>query len=138
MNLPGEYVKDKIVCFSGRFDIPHLGHWLTVLRLLEMGAAKVKIIALDYEDRIWYIQKVKQFFDEVIYLSGHDKYVEVIINKTHFAEMTKTEWETYGCDVYASGNNTVLEHMNGIGVKTVYMDPAYNIHASNYVLNDNV
>ena len=134
MFLPKDYVKNKKVLFSGRFDVPHLAHWVSVMRILHMGASKVVIVVLNYEGRTWPAQRAAQFFDEVVYLSDLQTIVEVRINNTHFAKITKKEFELYDCTRYIAGNNEVLHHIDSLGIRCVYMEPAYNIHASRYIL----
>ena len=131
MSKPGKSIK---YLFSGRFEPPHPGHWVSVLRLLEKGANQVVIVVLDYPGRKHPASYAAQIFKEMIDLSNFNESVSVVCNKTHFGKIGLPELKTFNCDVYVSGNMDVLKHVDDLGVSVKYIDRAYDYAASNYVL----
>lgn len=125
-----------MILFSGRFEIPHSGHWITILRLLN-DHDKVKIVILDYPGKKWPSSVAKQIFSELIELSDLAELISVEINKTHFAKITLTEFKKFGCNEYASGNMDCLKHISKIGIPVYYTDRAYDYAASNYIPKSN-
>lgn len=132
MKLLGEFVKGQSVCFSGRFDGPTLPHWITILRILSAGAAKVVVPILDYHGRRFPASRVRQVFEEAAALSGFTQCVSAMVNTTHFAAITVEEYTQYGCTRYISGNDKVLNRIELLGLPCMYLEPAYNMHASEY------
>ena len=127
--VPMENPRGLRVLFSGRFDPPHPGHVVTILRLhAKYGHVVVPI--LDYADRRWPASYCKQVLDECFdHLKGD---VEVRINATHFAEITCDELDAYECDLYAAGNVKVIKHVESLGMKCVYVDRAFDYEAHSY------
>jgi len=123
---------DKVALFSGRFDLIHLGHWLTILRLLDK-AKTVKVIILDYKDRNWPAFMVKQMLDETIVRSGMFENIKTEINNVHFGEITKQQLDSYNGNLFVAGNIEVLKHVSSLGFPCMYLEPAFGIHASRYV-----
>lgn len=117
------------VLFSGRFDPPHPGHVISILRL-HAKYGHVVVPVLDYKGRAWPASYCKQVFDECFaHLKGD---IEVLINRTHFGEMTCDELKTYKCGLYASGNMSVIKHIEGLGMPCLYVDRAFNYEAHLY------
>ena len=123
--------KPLTVLFSGRFDPPHCGHFTTILQLSRLFE-KVIVVVLDYPKRKTTSSYAKQVFDEIIYLT--EKNIKVVINKIHFAKITKKEFDSFNCDVYASGNMEVLSHIDSLGIPTFYTHRAFEYEASRYIL----
>ena len=111
--------------FSGRFDPPHPGHIASILRLEKKGP--VTVVILDYPERSYPLEYVRTIFSEIF--EKHD--IKVVTNKTHFAEIDKKEFLSFKCDKYASGNLTVLKHIEELGVPVIYCDRAYEYSARN-------
>jgi len=105
------------ILFSGRFCKPHTSHFLTI-KDLSKKYDKVVIVVLDYEKAFFplcmRIHILKELLEDY-------KNVEIKVNKTHFAEITKEEFESFGCDIYGAGNIEVLKHMEKINVPCVYV-----------------
>ena len=117
------------ILFSGRFDPPHPGHIITILNL----AAKyeeVVVVILDYDERDYAVAYVKKVFEDIFKTFPHS--VAVKVNKTHFAKITKKEYEEFGCDLYAAGNHKVLRHLEKLGIKTIYTERSADYSASKY------
>lgn len=121
------------VLFSGRFDEPHPGHWMTILKLL-MVFNDVVVVILDYPERTRTAKQVKRDFESMAVLSGEEvfSHLLVLINTTHFAKLTREEWDAYGCDVYAGGNIDVNNHMTDIGVPVYEQERSSDYSARNY------
>ena len=117
------------VLFSGRFDPPHPGHVVSILRL-HAKYGHVVVPVLDYKGRVWPASYCKQVFDECFaHLHGD---IEVLINRTHFGAITCDELESYGCDLYASGNVVVIKHVESLGMPCIYVDRAFSYEAHLY------
>ena len=123
---------NRTVLFSGRFDPPHIGHWISILRLADKFK-KVKVVVLDYPERRFNIQYVLQIFDELTGRWPFDRKVEVMSNSDHFGKITKKALEKYEFDVYAAGNMVVLNHINSLGIKCMYVDRAFDFEAHRYI-----
>jgi nicotinamide mononucleotide adenylyltransferase len=114
--------------FSGRFDPPHLGHVLTIKKLFSAEETVVEIdnvivVVLDYNDRnACTAEEAVDLFRQVFHGTNYN--ISFIINKIHFAEITKDQYleflEKIYVDireaVYFSGNEKVIEHFkNDLG-----------------------
>ena len=115
------------VLFSGRFDPPHPGHIAQIIRLAKQYR-HVVVVMLDYPERDYPIDYCLKVFQECL----QDWPVEIITNKTHFAKITKEDWESYLCNVYAGGNLQVLRHIEKLGISVTYIERAFNYSASKY------
>ena len=116
------------VLFSGRFDPFHVGH----LRTVQLLARKydVLVVVLDYhKQRFPICYRLTAMRETIGTLIGN---VQIECNKTHFGKLHKDEWELWGCDLYAAGNFEVLNHMESIGVRCIYVDRPYQISARYY------
>ena len=120
----------QTVLFSGRFNVPHPGHWLSILRLLKTFK-RVVVVVLDYEGRMYPACYSQQVFGEMVDLSGLGDRVDIEINTTHFGEIDQEELDSFGCHAYAAGNIDVLHHVSSM-MPCVYIDRAYDYAASNY------
>lgn len=118
---------NMIALFSGRFDPPHPGHIIQVLRLLKKYN-KVILVILDSKERFFPISYCVPIFKEIFL----DKNVEVESNLTHFGEITKEELGMFNFDVYVSGNLKVLRHIETLGRDVEYIERAYDYAASKY------
>lgn len=127
----GEYMI-KIGLFSGRFDPPNAGHFLTLEELLtECHYLLVPI--LHYKDRIACTAlEAKRIFEHhfCYVLSEFCRYkIKFIINGRHFGKITihelnnlvKSEDLNLEDITYLSGNREVLKHIKSLGVKTKYV-----------------
>jgi cytidyltransferase-like protein len=112
----------KTAIFSGRFDPPHIGHIMTILKLAERFG-KVVVVVLEYKEReSCDAAGAKQVFDcvfnAIMGRSVRNK-VDVVVNKIHFGKITFSEYDLflrnigacYNHTVYLSGNKEVLENM---------------------------
>jgi len=113
------------VLFSGRFDPVHPGHIATVLRLLKK-CRYVTIAMLNYKERRYPTCYCVDIFEEIF--DGLP--VEVVVNNDHFGKITKEQLEKFNFDVYASGNLSVLRHIENLGFDVIYTERAYLYEAS--------
>lgn len=115
------------VLFSGRFDPPMVSHVCTIKRLLkEYG--QVEVVLLKYPERRWPSSYCWQIFKEIF----EGQAVSIKINDTHFAEITEDELNKFTFDIYASGNHKVLKHIEKFNIPVLYVERAYDYHASMY------
>ena len=120
-------MKDKqTILFSGRFDKPHLSHFLTIRDLSKQYKA-VAVMILDYPESHYPLSMrmhlLKEMFEDY-------KNVKIYVNKTHFGKVTKTELDYYKFDVYGSGNEDVLKHIESLGFPCVYVPRTLDTAAS--------
>lgn len=121
-----------IVLFSGRFDPPHPGHIVTILRLARKYGT-CKVVLLRTGERRFPPSYCLSIFEEVF--AGNKKVV-VLANDTHFAKITKQEIEDIGCDLYASNNIECLKHVEELGVKTLFTDRSFDYSSSKIGMPD--
>jgi len=116
------------ILFSGRFDRPHIGHIATIGRL-GIEYDKVIVVVLNYNKQTYAPEYRKQILEELLSMMKGE--YEVVCHPTHFGKITaammRHEWDF---DVYGSGNHDVLIHMAEIGVKSVYVERAYDYSAT--------
>lgn len=114
----------KTAIFSGRFDPVHLGHVLTILKLLDRFD-HVVVVILDYPEREGCTaQKALEVFQAVFCKIGGPGTITLVINKIHFARITIDQYfelairAGVGDDdvTYVSGNREVLKHFKDMGI----------------------
>ena len=112
------------VLFSGKFDPPHISHFITIARLLKKYD-KVIVVVLDYDEQFFPVAYRCAILTEALsHIEG--RVVDVVVNNTHFGQITPEEFDLYGADVYASGNLEVLKHIDNLGcIDTIYVERAY-------------
>jgi len=125
--LFGYNLKTKRILFSARCDGLHIGHVITIMRLGRKYGF-VHVVILDYPEREWPAQYIKQQMDELFCDLPID--VTITINTTHFGKVTEKELEDYDFDLYASGNMEVLNHIAKLGKKILYVDRALHYSAT--------
>lgn len=112
-------MNDGTILFSGRFDRPHIGHIDTITSLGQQFR-NVLVVVLDYKEQEYPVQyradKLKAILERC---KGN---YEVVINKTHFARITKEEADGYDFDYYGAGNFETLKHMENLGYKIIYIN----------------
>jgi hypothetical protein len=86
---------------------------------------EVFVVVLDYDGREYPVE----YCINVLAACVPDNAV-VIPNHTHFKDMTRSEWDRYGCDVYAGGNPEVNEHMISLGVPVLWIPRSFHYAAS--------
>jgi glycerol-3-phosphate cytidylyltransferase-like family protein len=112
------------VCFSGRTDRPHCGHIATIVKLSKMFD-DVHVPVLEYDGQKYPVQYRVEVLSACV-----PENVKVFPNTTHFKDMTRSEWDRYGCDVYAGANPEVNEHMISLGVPVLWMPRSFHYAAS--------
>jgi phosphopantetheine adenylyltransferase len=120
-------LEDKTVLFSGRFDDFHKSHIATIQRLGQKYK-KVLVVILDHPEQYYPVTYRKQAIVEI--LGNSRGSYEVSVNSIHFGEITKEELDKFGADVYASGNLKVLKHIENLGMECLYVERAYEDHAT--------
>lgn len=117
---------NETILFSGRFDKPHGGHFLTI-KELSKNYKKVLIVVLDYKESYYplclRIHLLEKYFEDY-------ENVETAMNKIHFGKITKEELSQFKFDVYGSGNMDVLKHIELLGIKCVYVPRTFDTAAS--------
>ena len=119
--------KEKVALFSARCDRPHLGHVVSLQRLAQKYAM-VLVVILDYPEQQFSVRYREQMLKEC--LSMCKGTFKIVVNKDHFAEITKEQVEEYDFDVYCSGNQTCLRHMERLGYEVEYVERAYDYAAN--------
>ena len=114
--------------FSGRFDCPHLGHLISILRLSKKFNTVIVVI-LDYPERMFPVEYARTVLCEALSSCVGD--VEVFTNSTHFGRITRKELNEWEFDVYCAGNMEVLSHIKSLGVPVQYVERAYEYEANN-------
>lgn len=123
------------VLFSGRFDPFHLGHLVTIAGLAQRFD-KVIVVILDFPEAQYPLCYRKQAAEEVIKsIKGN---IEVVVNKDHFAEISKDALFNFKADVYASGNLEVLKHIESLGFKTLYVERSYEYSGTEIRMQNSV
>jgi nicotinamide mononucleotide adenylyltransferase len=113
--------------FSGRFDRVHVGHIISLQRLAERYK-KVLVVVLDYEGQQYSVQYREQMLKECLgYCKGN---FEILVNKDHFGKISKENAAGFGFDVYCSGNQQCLKHMEELGYRVEYVERAYDYEAT--------
>jgi cytidyltransferase-like protein len=114
-----------IACFSGRFDRPHTGHIVQIMRLGQ-EFDRVIVPVLDHPDQRYPVQYRVQVLQDILAMAKGNYFVYA--NKEHFGEIAKNQCPMF--DVYISGNFKCLKHMESLGYKTRYLDRAYGYSAT--------
>lgn len=122
-----EDVLSKIVLFSGRFDPPHIGHIITISKLVR-EFKEIMVVVLDYSEAEYPLCYRKQALSGMMNCLPGLHYV--IDYPTHFAEITKEEISKFKFDVYASGNLSVLKHIESLGIPTLYVERSFDYSAT--------
>ena len=135
----GIIVNKKIALFSGRYDPVHLGHMITIGKLLQKYN-KVIVCILDYPGRSFCdIKLVKEIFKTFVKLWAYDtRRIEIVSNKTHFAYIELSEikdicsqaWCDVDNTVYVGGNTEVNKHIKELGFPVEYYERSYFYNAS--------
>ena len=108
----------KTAIFSGRFDPPHIGHLMTIEKLLKRYDMVV-VVVLDYQGRVSCNAKNAQSsLVRGCNKIGGNGIISITSNKIHFGQITKGEYHqllNHVCavpsdTVYVSGNEAVIEH----------------------------
>lgn len=119
----------NVSVFSGRFDPFHIGHLLTIYRIIKESNIII-IPVLDYEGRVVSAKDTAGQMLEAINPICHGCALLFYIGKTHFSEISREEYlgivtkAGIGLNneiLYFSGNQEVLDHMKEIGVKNIFV-----------------
>jgi nicotinamide mononucleotide adenylyltransferase len=120
----------QTVLFSGRFDPPHAGHVVTIVRLAKRFA-RVLVVILDDGKAAWPLSYRRDVLTEAMSLARN---VLITSNRVHFAQVTREALGEWQFDVYAAGNPDVLRHIEALGIPCIYTERAYDFSATAYRL----
>jgi len=125
---------NKIALTSGRYDPVSPGHIKSIIDLAKEYSL-VKVVILQSSGRRYPVclslKVLQDHFAEMPHLN-----VEFIVNKTHFASVTREELKAFEpWDIYYTGNIEVLNHMESISVPCEYWERRYPYSASKIELN---
>ena len=123
-------MKKETILFSGRFDKPELGHIVTIGHLLE-EYENVVVCVLDFPNSNWPLSYRVKVLNDCLRIIKRGENAVVVKNETHFGKITQNQISNTlpDFDVYGAGNNSVLKHLESIGVKCVYV-PRYMDYAA--------
>ena len=124
-----------IILFPGRFDRPHIGHFITIQRLTKKYD-KVIVVILGFEGERYSLHYRYQVMKECIDACYGN--VEVVINdKDWRSVLTGVTIEDcrklisrYNFDVYGTGNHKFLKVMEEAGCKVHFVERAYDYNAT--------
>jgi len=122
------YGDRKTVLFSGKFSIIHPGHMATIMKLAR-NYGSVKVIILDYPERKTTIDYALRVFKSIFDNTVLD--ISFFVSPIHFGSITRSEIDEFKpFDLYASGNMSVLKHIEEVGVPTIYEQRSFSYEAS--------
>jgi nicotinamide mononucleotide adenylyltransferase len=126
--------KKGIALFSGRFNVPHIGHILTIFKLCR-EFDMIKIVILDYPGRKVLAHWARDIFDDCLKHTGYKW--KIYINSTHFAKISMEELSGYGpFDAYYAGNIEVLNNIRNfekeLEFEARWIDRSWFYEASRY------
>ena len=111
-------MKSKTILFSGRFDRPHLGHFITTKKLGQQYK-KVIVVVLDYPESYFPLCTRLSILKEA--MENVPGEYEIVANATHFGKITIEELKVFKFDVYGAGNLQVLKHIESLGIECVHV-----------------
>jgi nicotinamide mononucleotide adenylyltransferase len=119
--------RDLIVLFSGKFDPVHDGHFDTITDLGQR-VKLVKVIVLKYEEQTWplaeRLHKLRKMLGK-----AKGNYI-VTWHPTHFGRIQARELTNFQpFDAWAGGNIDVMTHLEGLGVRCMYIQRSFDITA---------
>lgn len=136
----------KIAVFSGRFDPPHLGHLITMVKLSNDHDIVI-VPVLSYDDRLVDAATAIETMKRVTKALNNNK-VRFSINIVHFAKISAGDYgrllRREGVDqsinevIYYSGNHEVLNHMNDIGVKNKFIERSFDEYYSSTIIKNGI
>ena len=110
-------------------DPPHPAHFCNLIRIAKKYDS-LKVVLLDSPKRDFPIDYCLQVLQEIF--TEIPLKIEFIVNTTHFAEISREELDSYGCDVYVGGNLKVLRRIESLGFPIKFIERAYDYTASDY------
>jgi hypothetical protein len=117
----------RIALFSGRFDRPHIGHIIQIMRLGQRFS-RVVVPVLDYPEQRYPVQYRVQILSEALAMARGN--YSIVSNKCHFAKITREEALEFEFDVYVGGNIDCIRNMEQLGFETLFVSRAYDYSAS--------
>ena len=131
-----ETTKKGIILFSGRLNVVHPGHVITILRLCEQHEM-VKIVILDYPKRKTPAHWSRDILEEILSHTNHKW--QIFINDSHFGKISMEELTGYKpFDFYGAGNMEVINHIKTfekeLDFETKWIDRSWFYEASRYDL----
>src|SRR4030042_326658 len=137
----------NIAVFSGRFDVCHLGHIVTIVRLSETHDVVI-VPVLSYPDRFISARDSIDIMMRVTNSICTRSIIKYVINSIHFSTISSAEYasllRTEGIDIsincvtYYSGNKEVLGHMDKIGIRSLYVDRSYDKFFSSTIIKNGI
>jgi nicotinamide mononucleotide adenylyltransferase len=120
-------MENKVILFSGRYDKFHTGHLITIARLGQQYSKVIICILNNMGDFYPILEREQIIKDALEHVKGN---YEVIVNRHHFATITKEQVEELPkWDIYGTGNYRCLMNMHTLGYETVSV-PRYPFYAA--------
>lgn len=109
-------MKDKIAAFFGKFQPPHLGHIITIKRILKDFNKIIVVITNDHKNESLDPKQIKKIFKEIFYDNKHILF-KVISGSIEEGTASITNLQF---DVAVSGNNKIISILGEMGYKTLF------------------
>jgi len=116
-----------VCCFSGRFDRPHIGHIIQIMRLGQRFK-KVVVPVLDYGTQKYAVAYRVQILRSALEFAIGE--YDIFASTTHFGKAPEHCIRQIPFDVYVSQNTACLKHIEGMGFRVEYVDRAFDYSAS--------
>ena len=111
-------VKIKTAIFPGRFQPPHIGHILTIMRIYpDYDKILVAVVKDPYEKRVLSTEEVIKILRTIF---KHLPKIEVIDGGLKFQYRSSFK-DLPPFDVVVGGNKKTIQHLKKLGIKTRYV-----------------
>ena len=109
-------MKDKTAAFFGKFQPPHLGHLITIKRILKNFKKIIIVITHDKSKQSLDTKQIKKIFEEAF---EDNKNISFEIIDGSIEEGTASI-KDLNFDIAVSGNNKIISILDLMGYKTLF------------------